>query len=258
MTTVFHGAILWSLLYFLTLYYQGVKHYSPITSAVAILPETLTVAPAGMAVGIIAGITGHYRWSIWGGWTLCTFGAGLLLLLKPETTIQQWIFLNLPIGLGAGMLYPAMALSIQAACVPGLNGQAAAFYSFIRGLGQSVGVAISGVVFQNVFRRKLLEIPRFKDLADAYSRDATIVVSVINGMPEGPERRDLVQAYCDALKIIWLTLMAFSAASMVLGFTVKGYTLKQRHVTEQGLVGRDGARKDKEGVVQEKVIAAVL
>jgi hypothetical protein len=240
----------------LTLYYQGVKHYTPINSAVALLPETLTVAPAGVAVGVIAGITGHYRWSIWGGWMLCTFGAGLILLLKPETTIPQWIFLNLPIGLGAGMLYPAMALAIQAACVPGLNGQAAAFFSFIRGLGQSVGVAISGVVFQNVFRRKLLEIPMFENVADAYSRDATIVVGVINGMLEGPERRELVRAYCDALKIIWVTLLAFAAASMVLGFTVKGYTLKQRHITDQGLVGRDGLRREKEDG-QEKVVAAV-
>lgn len=150
-----------------------------------------------------------------------------------------------------------MALAIQAACVPGLNGQAAAFFSFIRGLGQSVGVAISGVVFQNVFRRKLVDIPKFKNMADEYSRDATIVVGVINGMPQGLERRELVQAYCDALKIIWATLLAFSAASMVLGFTVKGYTLKQRHVTDQGLVGRDGARKEKEDAVQEKVVADV-
>lgn len=212
-----------------------------------------------MAVGIIAGMTGHYRWSIWAGWTITTFGAGLLLLLKPETTLAQWIFLNLPVGLGAGMLYPAMALSIQAACEPGLNGQASAFYSFLRGLGQSIGVAISGVVFQNVFRQKLLELPGFVDVADEYSRDATMVVGVIQAMPDGAARMDLVRAYCDALRIIWVTLLAFAAFAMVLGVTVRGYSLDQRHVTEQGLVGREGEGDDREREeMREKSVAAAV
>jgi hypothetical protein len=244
--------------YFLTLYYQGVKLYSPITSALAVLPETLTVAPAGMAVGIIAARTGHYRWSVWAGWILTTAGAGLLWLLQPHTSVAQWIFINLPIGIGTGMLFPAMGLSIQAACVPGFNGQASAFYSFLRGVGQSIGVAISGVIFQNVFRRKLQGLPAFAALADQYSRDATTVVGVIKGMPAGRDKTDLVQAYADSLRIIWITLMAFAAAAMFLSIGIKGYTLNQEHVTEQGLVGRSAvgaeneAAKAEDGRVEEK------
>lgn len=236
--TVFHGLILWSLVYFLTLYYQGAKLYSPITSALAVLPETLTVAPAGMAVGIIAAKTGHYRWSVWGGWVLTTTGAGLLYLLQPHTSVARWVFLNLPIGLGTGMLFPAMALSIQAACEPGFNGHASAFYSFLRGVGQSVGVAVSGVIFQNAFRRKLADLPAFAALADEYSRDATVVVGVIKAMPEGADRSDLIQAYADSLRIIWVSLLAFAAAGMLLSATIRGYTLNQEHITQQALVGR--------------------
>ncbi|KAH8906036.1 MFS general substrate transporter [Coniochaeta sp. PMI_546] len=256
--TVFHGLILWSLVYFLTLYYQGAKLYSPVTSALAVLPETLTVAPAGMAVGIIAAKTGHYRWSVWAGWVLTTAGAGLLWLLQPQTTVAQWVFINLPIGVGTGMLFPAMALSIQAACEPSFNGHASAFYSFLRGVGQSIGVAISGVIFQNVFKRKLLELPAFVALADEYSRDATLVVGVIKAMPEGADKSDLIQAYADSLRIIWISLLAFAAAGMFLGATIKGYTLVQEHVTQQGLVGRSAVAAENEaaraeaGTVEEK------
>jgi MFS family permease len=42
--TVLHGIILWCLLYFLPLYYEAVKGYTPIISGVAILPETSFVA----------------------------------------------------------------------------------------------------------------------------------------------------------------------------------------------------------------------
>ena len=43
-TTLVHGMILWSLLYYLPLYYEAVKGYSPIITGVAILPETSFVA----------------------------------------------------------------------------------------------------------------------------------------------------------------------------------------------------------------------
>jgi hypothetical protein len=42
--TIIHGIVLWSLLYFLPLYYEAVKGYTPIISGVAILPETSFVA----------------------------------------------------------------------------------------------------------------------------------------------------------------------------------------------------------------------
>ena len=123
---IFHGAILWALVYFLSrlpllpcvllgphthrpltpetlltaLYYQGVKQYTALSAAIAVLPETLTVAPAAMLVGAIAGMTGRYRWAMWGGWVITTLGVGVLLLLQPESSVAQWVFLNLPVGLG--------------------------------------------------------------------------------------------------------------------------------------------------------------
>jgi len=137
------------------------------------------------------------------------------------------------------MLFPAMALSIQAACEPALNGQAAAFFSFLRTFGQSIGVAISGVIFQNVFKRKLAAIEAFAPLADQFSRDATIVIDIIKRMPAGQDRQNLVVAYNDSLRMIWVSMLAFAAFSTVLSTAIKGYTLNQIHVTQQGLVQQD-------------------
>ncbi|CAK7272979.1 hypothetical protein SEPCBS119000_005409 [Sporothrix epigloea] len=258
--TVMHGAILWSLLYFLrmcflpaqipkvkdvplthtlALYYQGVQGYSPIISAVAVLPESLTVAPAAGAVGIISGMTGRYRWSLWGGWFLTTLGSGVLLLLGPNTSVAAWIWLNVPVGLGTGMLFPAMGLSVQAACEPELNAQASAFFSFLRTLGQSIGVAISGVIFQNSFRQRLAALPAFKDVSEQYSRDATAVVSIIESMAPSPEKVQLVKAYSDSLRVIYISLVAFSGFCFLLSLCIRGYSLNQEHVTNQALIDQD-------------------
>lgn len=42
--TFFHGLVLWSVLYFLPLYYQAVKGYRPVITGAALLPETLLIA----------------------------------------------------------------------------------------------------------------------------------------------------------------------------------------------------------------------
>ncbi|KAI1504614.1 major facilitator superfamily transporter [Biscogniauxia marginata] len=235
--TLLHGLVTWAALYFLILYYQGVKSYSPVLSAVALLPETINMSWASVVVGAVAGKTLKYRWALWSGWTLTTLGAGLLYLLQPETSVIQWVFLNVPLGIGVGSLFTAQILGIQASTAPVLNGHAAAFFSFIRIFGQAIGVAVSGVIFQNVFRQQLSDIPEFASVANEYSRDATIVVEVIKEMPEGTPKRLIIQAFADSLRAIWLSLLAFSAVGLALSATVKGYSMKQEHMTEQKLVG---------------------
>lgn len=233
--TVIHGMILWSLLYYLPLFYEGVLGYTPIIAGVAVLPESSFVAPMSIIVGIVCAKTGRYRWAIWIGWVLTTLGCGLLVLLKPGVSIPAWVFLNVPVAIGTGMLFPAMALAIQAAGRPQDAGHSVAFYSFLRVFGQSLGVAIGGVAFQNQIKRKLLEYPAFIPLADAYSKDATALVSIINAMQDGPEKTQLIQAYADSLQIIWIVMCALSGVGLIAGLFTKGYSLNQEHRTLQGL-----------------------
>lgn len=232
--TVIHGMILWSLLYYLPLYYEGVKGYTPIISGVAILPETSFVAPMSVIVGITCAATGRYRWAIWTGWILTTLGSGLLILLKPHTSIPGWVFLNVTVSIGTGMLFPAMALAIQAASRPQDAGHSVAFYSFIRVFGQSLGVAVGGVIFQNQIKTHLLTYPLLADKAAEYSQDATALVTVIKAMAEGEMKDQLIQAYADSLSTIWIVMCALSAVGMVASLWTRGYSLTQEHKTLQG------------------------
>ena len=234
METVVHGIVLWSLLYFLPLYYEAVKGYTPIISGVAVLPETSFVAPMSVAVGIICARTGRYRWAIWIGWVLTTLGSGLLILLEPSTTIPKWVFLNVTVSIGTGMLFPAMALAVQAASRPQDSGHSIAFYAFIRVFGQSFGVAIGGVIFQNQIKQKLLGYPFLAPMAAEYSKDATALVSIIKAMAEGTEKTQLVEAYSDSLHMIWIIMCIMSAVAGVASAFTKGYTLVQAHKTLQG------------------------
>lgn len=232
--TVLHGMILWSLLYYMPLYYEAVKGFSPILSGVAIFPETFTVAPASIVVGIIVSITGRYRWGLWSGWVLTTLGLGLLNLMSPEITTVAWIFINLVVGLGTGLLFPAMGIAVQAA-VPAVDiAFAVAFYSFFRAFGQGLGVAVGGTIFQNEIKKQILSYPLIAPMADVWSADATGLVAIIHNMAEGDAKSQLVHAYADALKMVWIVMCALAAVGGISSLFIKGYTIDQVHETAQG------------------------
>jgi MFS family permease len=140
--TFIHGMILWSVVYYMPLYFLSVKGYTPIITGVTALPQTLTVVPCAAVVGLIASRTGHYRWSLYAGFILTAVGCGLLHLLDVKTPIVEWVFLMLISGIGMGLLFPGMNLSIQASVKQSDAADAAGLFTFFRTAGQSVGVAM--------------------------------------------------------------------------------------------------------------------
>ncbi|KAL8872187.1 MAG: hypothetical protein Q9174_002140 [Haloplaca sp. 1 TL-2023] len=244
-TTVIHGMILWSLLYYLPLYYEAVKGFSPVISGVALFPETFTVAPTTVVVGVLITLTGRYRWAIWAGWVLTVVGTGLLYLLDVDTPTVKWVFLNLVGGLGMGMLFPSMAFAIQASQTSQDLAFAVAMFSFFRAFGQAIGVAVGGTVFQNQMKTKLLAYPALASRADEYSRDASALVQVIKAMESGPIKENLKHAYADSLKIVWATMCGLAAVGLILSLGTKGLDMNKPLETEQGFL-EEKKRRDEE------------
>ena len=234
--TLVQGTILWCLLYYLPFYYEAVKGYNPIIVGVACFPETFTVAPASIFVGIVVGITGRFRWAIWSGWTLTVLGMGLLYLLSPGTSIPAFVFLNIVPGLGLGLLFSCINLALQAAATEQLAGYAAAMYIFMRSLGQGIGVAVGGVVFQSRFAVELRGYPDLATNATALAQDASGLVQVIKAMPKGAtERTVIVNVYADALKVVWAVMAGLAFVALILSLGTKGLSLNAEMETEQAI-----------------------
>ncbi|KAL8994387.1 MAG: hypothetical protein Q9169_005622 [Polycauliona sp. 2 TL-2023] len=231
--TVLHGMILWSLLYYMPLYYEAVKGFSPIISGVALFPETFTVAPASVIVGILITVTGRYRWAIWSGWVLTVLGTGLLYLLDVDIPTVSWIFITLVGGLGMGMLFPSMAFAIQASQTNEDLAFAIAMFSFFRAFGQAIGVAVGGTVFQNQMKSKLLTYPALASKAEEYSRDASSLVQIIKSMQDDAVKRNLQHAYADSLKVVWATMCGMAAVGLILSLGTKGLDMNKPLETEQ-------------------------
>jgi len=232
--TFIHGLILWSLLYYLPIYYEAVKDFSPIITGIAVFPETFTVAPASIVVGIITSITGRYKWALWVGWVLTVLGMGLLYLQDVHTSTAAWVFLNLVPGLGTGILFAGMGIAIPSSAAAIDSAYAVAFFSFFRAFGQGVGVAIGGTIFQNMVQKKLQAYPLLAPFAAEYSKDAAGLVQVIKAMQPGLAKTQLVQAYADSIKVIWVTMCGLAGVALVTCFFVREYSMDMQLQTEQG------------------------
>ncbi|KAE8406548.1 major facilitator superfamily domain-containing protein [Aspergillus pseudonomiae] len=239
-----HGMLLWSMLYYLPLYYQAVLGYKPIISAVALLPETFTVAPASGLVGILIALRGHYRWEIWIGWILTTTGTGLLYLLHVETSIPQWIFLNIVPGLGTGILFSSLTLAIQASAPENNMAMAVTMTNFFRSAGQAIGVAVGGVVFQNSMKSQLRNHPQTKGIADQYAKDASALAEVIKGLP-ADLRDPTKQAYAQALATLWAVMCGFAGLGLLTSVFVKEYKMDRISGWEHSTVNKSSKRTPK-------------
>ncbi|KAF1912620.1 major facilitator superfamily domain-containing protein [Ampelomyces quisqualis] len=238
-STTIHGIILWAILYYMPLYFEAVKGMGPILAGVSMFPWTFTVAPGAVATGIVIAVTGKYRWANWIGWFFATLGVGLLIMLQPDTSTAAWIFLNLVGGIGTGMLFPAMELAVQSSATVKDQAYATNMFSFFRAFGQTLGVAIGGVVFQNQMKKKLLTFPLLVDMADEYSRDAAELVQIIKELPAGLVKEQLRASYTYALKYIWIVMTVLSAMSFFITLFIDEFDMNTEMDNERGFKDKD-------------------
>ncbi|KAF2202686.1 MFS general substrate transporter [Delitschia confertaspora ATCC 74209] len=231
---VIHGIVLWCLMFYLPLYYEAVKGFSPTLAAVSLFPQSFTVAPAAAIVGITIAKTGRYRWAVWSGWFLTTFGTGLLIFFDVNTPTAAWTCMSLVGGVGFGILFPAMALALQAATKPEDQAYAVTVFTFLRAFGQTIGVAVGGVVFQNQIRKKLLTFPALAGRANELSKDATALVRIIQHSPQGEMKEQLKKAYVFGLKHVWIVMTVLAFTALVSTLFVEGLSLDQALKTDQG------------------------
>lgn len=247
--TFLHGLVLWTMLYYAPLFIEGVKGQSAVVSGIWLFPMTFTVAPMSVIAGLVVTKTGHYREILWTGWSFATLGLGLMCIIKAETTVISWIFITLVPGIGLGLLFTSLRFSVQAAAPPVDLTFAVALFAFFRGFGQSLGVAMGGLIFQNQMFKNLLTYPELANHAHEYSRDAASLILILKALPAGEMKHDLAKAYTDSLRVVWGVCAAFAGIAFIMSFWVKHYTLDVALQTEQGFMHEKRRAEVEDGVV---------
>jgi hypothetical protein len=233
-----HGVVLWCIIYYMPLYFEGAQGLSPVPAGMTSFPQTRTVVPCSAAVGLIATRTGKYRWAIWCGWCLTTLGCGLFCLFDTDTPRVEWVCINMCSGIGIGLHFSSLTLAVQASVLQEQVGLAVGLLTFFRAFGQSIGVVLGGVIFGNRFKTELQNASLYSDVPE-YSNDAAALVKIINSLPsDNLQRNDFQLMYANSIRVVWSLMCGISGLALFLSFLIKSFSLDQALRTKHGFVGR--------------------
>lgn len=82
-------------------------------SAVHMLGVSLSMAPTIVVAGISVTICRVYRVQLWIGWALFMLGMGLYITIHEDTSSAKAIGVPALFGVGSGMIYGMILLSLQ-------------------------------------------------------------------------------------------------------------------------------------------------
>ena len=177
----FFGMVFYNYLYTLPLYYQNVRRYTPIHSALMTLPMTLVQSFASVCGGQYISRRKRYGEIIWSGYTLFTIGTCLATLFGRTT--PKWVLgvVLAVLGYGNGFCFQPTIIALQAHCLKSQRAVVISVRNFLRCLGGAIGLAISSAIMQNTLRGNLPE--QFKYLSHStYARPDYSKFSAADGL----------------------------------------------------------------------------
>ncbi|KAH7396397.1 major facilitator superfamily domain-containing protein [Pyrenochaeta sp. MPI-SDFR-AT-0127] len=236
--------------YYLPSFYQLVYGYSAVKSGALLLPVTLTQTLFSTLSGLVVHKTGRYRECLLVGWAIWAVGLGLFSTLD-SPSLGKSIGYALLAGFGLGNTLQPSLIAVQAGVERKHMAIVTSFRNFIRNLGGTLGLAVSGTIINNAVRATLvpygLSRPEIQLLLDSpdifqhsFREDRTEIV-----------RAALASAYREGFRIVFIVGAALNA----LAFLAAWFLMPQVELNRQDdkQLKEEGLRRDTEqrgGVVK--------
>jgi len=230
----FDGALLiYWVIWFLPIYFQGILGATPLTSGVYQLPFNLLLVPSGIMAGAVMAKTAKYKPQHFVGFGLVSLGIGLFTTLGKSSPKVAWAWFQIITALGLGVIMTAVLPSIQAALREEDVARITAVYTFLRSFGGIWGITIPSVIFNSQidnFQGKISD----EDVRQQLSNGQAYGFASMNNIQKLPDgvRDEVLAVYIDALKTVWQIGIAFSLAGFLAAFAVKQYDMSRENNTK--------------------------
>ncbi|KAI9817372.1 MAG: hypothetical protein M1832_004679 [Thelocarpon impressellum] len=244
------GIVLWCALFYLPLYFQEVLLLAPLRAAVAGFPLDFTVMPLAIVAAFAIQWTRRYRWCIWSGWVFLAVGMGCMSLFGYRTSKSVLDGVQVVAGIGAGTLFPALAIPIQASVEPDDAGLAIGTFVFFRSLGAVLGVALGSSIFSNRFGAELRALVVPPDVHLDVESLAVNFVQTLRTLAVSEElKAAILTGYSAALRWVWIALAIVSVVGFVTSLFIKGLSLEKTEMGRQAF--QEKRSKRERGAVAE-------
>ncbi|MEZ5115850.1 MAG: MFS transporter [Candidatus Nanopelagicales bacterium] len=216
-----------SLLFFLPLYLQEMLGYSPVETGVLLLPLTGLMVIASPIGGRIAGKVGPMP-PIVGGLLLMSASVFWISTMDVQTTYADLWLPTALMGFGIGVALTPMNLAAMNAVPQNHAGSAAALLVTLSGLGATLGVAVTGALFNQLQASNTVELVGRTGITIT-SDQAQTLDGVLAGAPSAQKALDAIAGtraapVTDALREAFVsalgTSLKLSATLVLLGAVI--------------------------------------
>ncbi|KAL6229714.1 hypothetical protein BDW75DRAFT_90213 [Aspergillus navahoensis] len=248
------GAVYQGYLYYLPLYYQNVRGWSPIVSAALTCPMMVCHSLTSITAGQYISRRKRYGELIWLGFGLWTLGGGLMIRFD-RTTSPAVIAVTVGIaGIGIGSTFQPTMIACQAHCTKSQRAVVISDRNFFRCLGGACGLAVSAAVLQAVLRSHLPE--GYKNLAHS-----TYSLPSKEGIPAA-EWNTIIDAYAAASRAVFILQVPLIGACFLLCVFIRDRGLERPKDPNEEVVQNEqhepvgnrapNEQRQQPGVVREK------
>jgi MFS family permease len=133
--------------FFLALYMQNILHYSPLEAGVRFLPSTLMIVGVAPVAGRLADRIGP-RWLIVAGLLILTGSLYSFTGIAVDSTYLDLLPGFMLLGIGIALTMSPMTSAAMNAVAVEKAGIASGVLSMFRMVGGSLGIAVTGAIFQ--------------------------------------------------------------------------------------------------------------
>ena len=226
-----------ALLFFLPLYFQEILGYDPVEAGVLLLPLTGTMVVGSPLGGRVAARVGQ-RPPIMVGLALIAISVYWISTLSIDTEFSDlWIPTAL-MGFGVGFSLTAMNLAAMNAISRNQAGAASGMLVTLSGLGATLGVAVTGAVFNQLNLDRTVEEVRDKAGVAISDAQAENLDGLLAGASDAQKTLDSIAGKADASDVMDALREAFvsslgtslkiAAALVLVGFVLATILIRRQ------------------------------
>lgn len=213
----FFGLVYYSYIYFLPLYFQNVRQYSPLRSAVLTIPLVLMQAVSSSLSGQYISRTGRYGEIIFAGFLFFAIGVSLTTLFDQHIPVRYIVAILIVLGWGNGGVFQPTIVALQAHARKSQRAVVISIRNFLRNLGGAIGLAIGSALLQNKLKDSLPQGLKYL-AASAYARPDY-------GTLSAGERAAVIDAYTESSRAVFIMMSAFAGICLITCLFVRDHGL---------------------------------
>ncbi len=134
---------------FMPLFLQVVTGASATESGLELVPQSIGITVTATLTGNLVSRFGRYKWSLLLGPVIATVGMVALASIDADSGVGTVAPFLVVLGVGLGLVFPNMTLSVQNAVAIADLGVATSTANFFRNMGSTFGAAVMGAVLNN-------------------------------------------------------------------------------------------------------------